>query len=300
MRGVLGASHAKAEELAKGMRNFMDLFLVGFFLSIGISQPLAMEPVIIGLAIVPLVFIKSALFFGILTRFRLRARTALSASINLTNYSEFGLIVAAIGVANGWINSDWLIVLAIGLSVSFAIAAALSTISEKIYTHYRALWKRFQRDKLIADDRLLDLGGATIAVIGMGGIGTGAYDTLRSHHGDTVVGVDIDPVTARNQRALGRNVLRGDPSDADFWDRVQASHTLELVMLALPNQSTTLAVVDRLADAEFTGKVAAVAKFEDEVEALKSAGATTVLNMYAEAGLVFVAHVINELPIDVA
>jgi predicted Kef-type K+ transport protein len=298
--GVLIASHRKAEELAKGMMNFKDLFLVGFFLSIGIAQPLGGEPVLVGLAIVPLVFVKSALFFGILTRFRLRARTALSASINLTNYSEFGLIVAAIGATNGWIDADWLIVLAIGLSVSFAIAAAMSAVSEKIYTRYRTSWKKFQRDNLIADDRLLDLGGATIAVIGMGGIGTGAYDTLRSHHGDTVVGVDIDPVTARNQRALGRNVLRGDPSDADFWDRVQASHTLDLVMLALPSQSTTLAVVDRLADAEFTGRVAAVAKFEDEVEALKQAGATTVFNMYAEAGVGFVAHVMNELPTDVA
>ena len=113
-------------------------------------------------------------------------------------------------------------------------------------------------------------------------------------HGDTVVGIDIDPVTVRNQRAAGRHVLLGDPGDADFWDRVQAAHTLELVMLALPNLNTNLAVLEQLRAAGFDGKVAATAKFEDEVDVLREAGATTVFNIYTEAGTGFAAHVLSE------
>ena len=55
--------------------------------------------------------------------------------------------------------------------------------------------------------------------------------------------MDIDPRTVRNQRATGRDILVGDPSDADFWDRVQATHSTELVMLALTNMNTDLAVL---------------------------------------------------------
>lgn len=293
--GVIFANHAKADEMAAAMLSFKDLFLLGFFLSIGLSGQLSLETFLIALLITPFVLLKFALFFAALTRFNLRARTALLASVNLTNFSEFGLIVAAIAVSNGWIDNEWLIVMALALSLSFVIAALLNAVSHVLYTKGGTFWRRFQRAELIPDDQLLDLGGATIAVIGMGRVGTGAYDSMRQRYGETVVGVDIDPVTARNQRSVGRTVLRGDPSDADFWDRVQASHTLELVMLTLPQKNTTMAVLDRLSEASFTGYVAATAKFPDEVEDLQHAGATTVFNIYTEAGAGFATHVTDAI-----
>ena len=292
--GVLIANHPKADEMAKTMLGFKDLFLLGFFLSIGLSGQLTFQAVIAGALITPLVFLKSALFFALLTGFKLRARTSLLAALNLTNFSEFGLIVAAIGVANGWIDSQWLVALAIAVSLSFAIAAAIETVSHQLYTRHRKVWKRLQKPELIPDDQLLNIDDATIVIIGMGGIGTGAYDSMRELYGEIVVGVDIDPITARNQRSMGRDVLVGDPSDADFWDRVQATDTLEVVMLALPKLTTNLAVLEQLKAAAFDGRVAATAKFADEVEALKQAGADTVFNIYREAGAGFAAHVVAQ------
>jgi predicted Kef-type K+ transport protein len=294
--GLLIANHPKAEEMAKTMLGFKDLFLLGFFLSIGLSGRPTLEMVVFAALITPFVFFKSALFFTLLTRFKLRARTSLLASLNLTNYSEFGLIVAAIGVANGWIDSTWLIVIAIAMSLSFAISAALNAVANSLYTRHRTTWRRLQKAERLADDRLIDIEDAAIAIIGMGGVGTGAYDKMRGLYGETVVGVDIDPVTVRNQRSTDRRVLLGDPSDADFWDRVQATHTLDLVMLALPKLNTSLAVLEQLKAASFTGRVAATARFPDEVEKLKQAGATTVFNIYTEAGAGFASHVVSEIP----
>lgn len=295
--GVLIASHVRAEEMAKAMLGFKDLFLLGFFLSIGLSGQLSLDSFWIAALLTPLVLLKGALFFALLTRFKLRARTSLLTTVNLTNYSEFGLIVAAIGVANGWLDGQWLIAIAIALSMSFVVAAALNAMSHRLYVKRRSMWTRFQREELIPDDELLELGTATIAVIGMGGVGTGAYDTMRRQYGETVVGVDTDPVTVRNQQATGRIVIHGDPSDADFWDRVQATHTLEVVMLTLPKLNTTMAVLDRLNEARFTGQVAAIARFPDEIEALKHAGAATVFNIYTEAGAGFASHVSSALPV---
>ena len=59
--------------MAKTMLGFKDLFLVGFFLSIGLSGPLTLEAFLIGAAVTPFVFIKPAVFFGLLTGFKLRA-----------------------------------------------------------------------------------------------------------------------------------------------------------------------------------------------------------------------------------
>ena len=75
---------------------------------------------------------RGAQFHALLILFRLRARTAFLGALSLANYSEFGLIVGAIGVREGMLGTYWLSVLAIALSISFLIAAMTqigSTIS---------------------------------------------------------------------------------------------------------------------------------------------------------------------------
>ena len=296
--GVCVAGHPKAEELAKAMLGFKDLFLLGFFLSIGLAGLPSSDAIMLALVLTPFLCLKGSLYFLLLTRLKLRARTSLLASMNLTNYSEFGLIVIAMSAANGWIGQDWLVGVSLALAVSFLLAAALSTRSDALYMRFWQHLRNYQRADLIADDQLLDLAGARIAIIGMGGVGTGAYDTLLGDNNKPIIGVDIDPVTARRQREAGRNVICGDPSDRDFWDRVDQAHTLELILLALPQQNIRLAVLDQLGRAGFAGRIAAIARFADEVHALEAAGATTVYNMYAEAGAGFVAHVTDALPGD--
>jgi len=66
--------------------------------------------------------------------------TSLLATLNLTNYSEFGLIVIAIGVANGWMNPEWLVVIAIALSLSFVVATPLNNIDDRLYSQFRVFW----------------------------------------------------------------------------------------------------------------------------------------------------------------
>lgn len=289
--GVLLSTHAKSTELAKSMLDFKDLFLVGFFLSIGMSGQLSIEAFIIALCLIPFIFIKSALFFSLMTYFKLRARTSLLASLNLTNYSEFGLIVAAIGVSSGWINAEWLVVIAIALSLSFVISAPLNHSGDKLYSRFRAYWMKFQEEERLADDTLLDTLGSTIAIFGMGRVGSGAYDRMRERYGETVVGIDFDSYIVKRHQSKGRKVLHGDPSDADFWENIEKDHSIKIVMLALPNIQANLSALEQLKEISFTGRIAATARYRDEVEILKQAGATVVFDIYTEAGVGFADNV---------
>ena len=293
--GLLISTHPKSKEMAKSMLGFKDLFLVGFFLSIGMAGQLTMESLIVGALLVPFIFAKSALFFVLMTQFKLRARTSLLATLNLTNYSEFGLIVAAIGVANGWIDAQWLVVIAIALSLSFIVSAPLNDRDDKIYSTYRSFWGKFQRKERLPDDMLLDTLGATIAIFGMGRVGSGAYDKMREIHGETVVGVDFDNELIKRHQSTGRNVLRGDPSDADFWDKIDHDHSIKLVMLSLPNLQANLDALDQLREISFRGRIAATARFPDEENFLRQAGATAVFNIYTESGSGFANHVEAEI-----
>jgi predicted Kef-type K+ transport protein len=289
--GLLISTHPKAAEMSKTMLGFKDLFLVGFFLSIGMTGELSLGALVIGALLVPLVFVKSALFYGLMTRFKLRARTSLLATLNLSNYSEFGLIVAAIGVANGWINAGWLVVISIAMSLSFVVAAPLTSRDDKIYNSYRPFWQKYQRAERLTDDQLMDTGNASVAIFGMGRVGTGAYDKMCELQGDTVVGIDFDAEQVRRHRQEGRNVMRGDPSDADFWELVERVPSISLVMLALPTLTASLDALEQLREIGFKGGIAATARYPDEEARLREAGATAIFNIYAEAGAGFADHV---------
>ena len=83
--GVLLAEHDRAEELAKTMMGFKDLFLISFFLSIGLSGIPSLEGIGIALILALLIPVKTILFFFILTGFKLRVSTTVLASFNFSN-----------------------------------------------------------------------------------------------------------------------------------------------------------------------------------------------------------------------
>jgi predicted Kef-type K+ transport protein len=288
--GVMIASHPKAEELAKIMLGFKDLFLLGFFLTVGMSGTPNAETVLLALLLTPLLLFKGGLFYALFLQFKLRARTALLSTVNLSNFSEFGLIVVAIGVANGWVSASWLTTMALTIAISFIVSAVLSGQANNLYTRYRRHLKRWQKADRLPNDQLVDLGQAQIAVIGMGAVGTGTYDQLAQTHQGRLVGIDIDARTVTNQCAEDRHVILGDPSDADFWDRVNQADHLELVLLTLPKFSSTLTVVELLKESGYKGQIAATAKFPDEMAELQAAGVDTVFNMHTEAGAGFAVH----------
>ena len=124
-------------------------------------------------------------------------------------------------VANGWLDAEWLTVIAIALSFSFVIAAVLTSRDDKIYRQFRMFWLKLQTKERLPDDKVLDLLGATIAIFGMGRVGSGAYDKMRERFGKTVIGIDFDIERVKRHQILGRNVLQGDPSDTDFWEKLR-------------------------------------------------------------------------------
>jgi predicted Kef-type K+ transport protein len=290
--GMLLATHPKAGELADRLLSFKDLFLVGFFLNIGISGFPTPTGLMIALLLALAVPFKAALFFGILTRFKLRARTSMLASLSLANYSEFGLIVGSIGVAAGWISSDWLVIIAVALSLTFILAAPLNSASHNIYTRISDRLKSFETAKRLPEDKPIETGDAEVVIIGMGGVGTSAFDEMRRRYGNVVIGLDFSPETVKQHQKLGRNVVYGDAEDSDFWERVEpAKSRVNLVMLALPDPKTSIFAIRQMIQRGYRGQITASVRYEDEIPILKEAGINAAYSLYEEAGVGFADHV---------
>ncbi|CAB1057805.1 Putative glutathione-regulated potassium-efflux system protein KefB [Olavius sp. associated proteobacterium Delta 1] len=295
--GVLVAGHPKTGEMSNILLSFKDLFLVGFFLSIGLSGAPTLQALGIAGFLAIAVAFKIVLFFFLFTRFKLRARTSLLTSFSLANYSEFGLLVGSIGVKNGWIGHEWLTIIAIALSISFILASPLNAAAHSIFDRWAERLRAFQSKTRHPEDQPLDPGDAQIAVFGMGRVGTAAYEEMRARQGDIVIGVDFDADVVKNHQAAGRNVILGDATDIDFWARVRMGRNekLRLVMLAMSKHAANMQAVKELSVNNFDGIIAATAQFDDQVEELKEAGVQGAFNFYAEAGYGFAEHVCQAL-----
>jgi len=293
--GVLLAPHAKAPELAKHLLGFKDFFLIGFFLTIGLSGVPTFTSFGVALLLVAMMPLKVVLFFFLLTRFKLRARTAVLTSLSLANYSEFGLIVGAIAAGKGWIGDEWLMITAIALSLTFVIAAPLNTRADRLYRRFADFLKSFETPTRHPTDTPIDPGDAQIAVFGMGRLGTYAYDALAERHGDVVIGIDFDHDAVQRHQKAGRKVIFGDPTDSDFWARTAPDRRLRLTLLAMPKHAANLAAARQVRAKGFTDLIAATALFDDEIPELEDAGVDAAFDFYNEAGLGFAAHASNLL-----
>ncbi len=290
--GALIADHIKAKELAESILNFKDIFLVGFFLSIGLSGTLSLESLGAAIILATILPFKIALFFLILVRFGLRSSSSFMASLSLANYSEFGLFVAAAGVGKGWLHSDWLIIIALALAISFLGASLMSTYANELFARLEPFLKGFETTTSHPDDVPLDVGHAKILVFGMGRIGSGAYRELVARHGETVIGIESDPAVVHAQRLEGRNVIEGNAADRDLWRQLEHDN-VEMVMLTMPHHSGNLFAAKQLTAVGFKGLVAATVLYDEDAVSLRLEGVQAVYNFYAEAGSGFANHILE-------
>jgi len=287
--GALLAEHPRAKELANSLWSLKEVFLVGFFLQIGLLGVPDTGTLLIGALLALLIPAKVALFFFVLLLFRLRARSSFLAALSLGNYSEFGLIVAHLGAQNGWLDEGWVVLMAITVALSFIISAPINRRAHDLYQRFESSLMRFESARRHPDDEPVALGSAQIAVVGMGRVGTGAYDFLRDRN-ERVVGLDSDPGKVELHISRGRRVLYADAEDPGFWHRLKLNN-LKSIMLAIPDPEAKCIAARELRDAGFKGLISATTVFHEDESIIHEAGCDLTFNYFNEAGVGFAEHV---------
>ncbi|HUH37307.1 MAG TPA: cation:proton antiporter [Spongiibacteraceae bacterium] len=125
--GAMLAKHPRAGELSNSLWSVKEVFLVGFFLQIGIGGLPDIDALIFAAVMSLLLPLKTVLFFFLFLAFRLRSRSAFLSAASLTNYSEFGLIVMSV------VMPQWLVPLAITVAFSFILSAQFNRVSASLY-----------------------------------------------------------------------------------------------------------------------------------------------------------------------
>ncbi|MGK0497073.1 cation:proton antiporter family protein [Neptuniibacter pectenicola] len=284
--GMLLSTHPKASELTKSLLSFKDLFLIGFFLSIGFTALPSWPMLGMALALAVLIPFKYFMFFLLFTKLNLRGRTSYLCALALSNFSEFGLIVAYLCVDSGWLNKEWLVILALAVSISFILTSIVYRSAHSIFARYKQNIKRYESNTPLTNDIFIQPKDSEILVIGLGRVGKGAFRALHNIVGDKVWGMDADRNRIKKFQERGLHVFYGDGEDADLWSNMN-TNDIKLILLALPSIDDILNIARQLRNANYSGDIAAIARYPDEHDILVEGGIDNVFNFYTEAGLGF-------------
>jgi hypothetical protein len=288
LMGIVLASHPGANELSYRLWSLKEVLLVGFFVSIGMAVEPSADTLVIALLLVALLPVKAALFFALLVRFRLRARSSFLAAVALASFSEFGLIVAKLMHDVGLLSDRWLTVIGLAAALSFIVAAPLNRMSHQLFERWREWLARFERSERHPDDKPISVGSAEVVVFGMGRVGSGAYDYLKSQHA-RVVGFDSDPAKVERHLGAGRRVVYADAEDPDLWARLSLDG-VRAVMLALPDLEAKIMAAQLLRRNDYQGLITATNVFEAEAQTILDAGCDATFNYFNDAGFGFAKH----------
>ena len=286
--GSMLADHPKAQELSDVLWGVKEFLLVGFFLSIGLTGLPTLETLGASLLLILALPLKGALFFGLFLFFGLRARTAFLTALGLTTYSEFGLIVIAEAVEGGALDEYWLVVAALSVSISFAIAAPLNRVAHGLFGRFSGRLEKLESSRRHPDDQPVSLGSAEVVIVGMGRIGTVAYDHIHAA-GLPVAALENDPGKLQRSLSAGRKVVFADAEDPGFWHRVSLDR-VRAVMLTLPDVDGKVTATEQLRAAGFQGLISTMHAYPDECARIVAAGADVAYNNSTEAGVGFASH----------
>lgn len=286
--GAMLANHPRSQELARSLWSVKEVFLVGFFLQIGIGGLPGSEALTFAAVAMLIVPLKGLLFFFLLLAFRLRARSSFLSSLSLTNYSEFGLIVASVALP------EWLVPLAITVALSFVVSAPVNRLSHTIFEHTGFRLTRFESQRRHPDEQPISLGSTKILIMGMGRTGTAAYDQLAKEE-LLIMGLDSDPAKVRTHEQKGRNVVFADGEDTSFWQGLYMP-SVDSVILAMGDIEGKLIAARNLRKKGFTGFIVAHTLYPDEATQIREAGADEAYLTMSETGVALASQVLQRNP----
>jgi glutathione-regulated potassium-efflux system ancillary protein KefC len=294
--GLLHSGEEKSQELKEKLWGLREAFLIGFFLQIGLTGAPGWQDLIYAFVLVLFLPIRVGIFFAILTRFRLRARTSFMAAASLASFSEFALITGAVAISVGLLPETLLITLATTVAISFLVGAPVNKKANSIYNRFEDVLLRFESKKDRSDAEPNSIGTANFIIVGMGRTGTAAYEYLVDS-GQKVVGFDTDPGVLEENRAKRRRVLYGDANSQSLWENLDLSN-VQGVVVSIREEDSKLSVIETLRSRGFEGAISALVESEEQADTLRTAGVDTILNPLVQAGSELAERVVmSRLPV---
>lgn len=286
LAGVSLASTPFREVIGARLVSLRDFLLLFFFIELGSGLEIASLGAQIGPALIFSAFVllgNPLIVIIIMGIMGYRKRTAFLAGLTVAQISEFSLILAALGLSLGHLESDTVgLITLVGL-ITISGSTYLILYSHQLYDRLAPMLSIFERrhpyreGAYDTDDSVRP----DIVIFGLGRYGCGIADKLKAR-GSKVLGVDIDPEVVRLQAGEHMQVRFGDAEDPEFLETLPLQKVSWIVSTAR-ERDVNMAMLQTLKREGFVGKIAVTASNNRDAALLASAGADLVLRPFADA-----------------
>ncbi|MFI5241092.1 MAG: cation:proton antiporter [Microgenomates group bacterium] len=244
LAGVALATSPYHLQIQGKIKPLRDFFLTLFFVYLGtqvrISDLTSAWPAIVVFTAFAIV-LKPLIYSLILSFFGFRKHTLFQTSINLSQVSEFSLIVLLVGVQFGLASPLALSVMAAVAVLSIIFSSILISSSRKIYRLASPLLSIFERKAgihLLESKNESDFNDHVI-IIGAHRIGGPVVKYLKKAKIPFLV-MDFNPTIVKKLRDDGVNVVYGDIGDPEVLDNLQIEKAKLIISTANDMQDNEL------------------------------------------------------------
>ena len=237
LAGVALASspyHIQIQAKIKPMRDF---FLALFFIYLGSRAEFkdlgATLPIVITFTIFTLL-LKPIIYAFLLSRFGFRKHTLFQTALNLSQVSEFSLVVLLVGVNAKLISPITISVMALVAVLSITVSSVLISISKKLYKPLAGfmLFFEIKGRSHVFEHRIKGALNEHIIIIGGHRVGGPIIKYLQGSDISFVV-MDFNPSVVRDLVARGVNAIYGDIGDPEIFEYLQVEKAKLVICTAL-------------------------------------------------------------------
>jgi Kef-type K+ transport system membrane component KefB len=234
--GVCIASFPYQGDVAAKIAPLRDFFITLFFVGLGLQIPKPTSAIVVmALEMIGFVLVSRFLtVFPVLYALRYGNRVAFVTSLNLSQLSEFALVLAALGVSYGHITNDLLSSFVLAMTVAALISALVIPKSHEIFKAVNPLLERLGfRDRLTVEDST-DEGEHRVPPLVLLGFYREASSLLaeietRGASLKDILVVDFNPESLAELRELGISCTYGDVSNPGTLEHLHLERARTLI-----------------------------------------------------------------------
>jgi Kef-type K+ transport system membrane component KefB len=269
-----------------------DFFLTLFFLSIGMKIPIP-DPTMLSMAAVIVFFVIVSRFLTIYPILSLAGsgrRTSFITSLNLSQISEFSLVVAALAVSYGHVEQRMLSVIIYAMAITSVLSSYFIKGNHSAYLIFDRFLSRigFPSSMKEASDERRD--HYPIVLLGFHRGARAFIDRLEITAPELLKKVMVIDFNLEVLKELSDRNLKGIFGDIGSMDTLEHAHiaAAEIILSTIPDMllkgTNNRAIVAACRAMAPNAAIVACAEFVDQIDILKASGANEVLLPYTLIG----------------
>lgn len=277
-----------------------DFFLTLFFISLGMKMVTPTQEILLmATVLVGFIFLsRFATVYPLLSATGGGRRTSFITSLNLSQISEFSLVIAALGIGYGHIRQDLVALLIYGMAFSSIISSYAIKYNHQLFTLYERLLKGVGLRSTTESQDAGDTNGEhSIVILGFHRAARALVNRIKEHNPAMLKQILVIDFNTEILKQINKEGMKGVFGDINSLDTLHHAHVdkAKMILSTIPDlllKGTNNKQIVKLCRMLTTDAVIiATADTAAQAGDLKKAGATEIIFPYEMVGEYLLQHI---------